>query len=1129
MKDMKKWASASALGSAFALMVVPNIIHAEEMDEAPVTNVAVEETMEPVTENSAPIESNDLVESDRQTEVENTTDFNNIGIAEFNVNEEESSITIGNSGGDHFAMYNGLEEKTNDFVLEADLRFEPTNNNGNNSAGLVFGTSSKTHPGTYWYAANVDYSRMDRPDLFRVFGAGHDIITTQGSIRDIDLNQPLHLKLDVSADGTLVYSFGNSGSHLYTMSTVISNWQGGYVGLLSFVSEATFYNIHFIDRMDHSQVIGPSGQDLPLGPEYHTNLEDTKYVGGSWVIDDTGLHSDARDVGDTFVYSGVQGQDFVYSTDITFHSPQGAAGLLFRSNNDPSGKEAYAINIDGGSHRVKLWRWFDNDALQLIDEKEVAAKDTYTLKVVAIGSWIQYYVDDVLVASLGDYTLQRDDRGQPTYIDAGLFGLLNWNGDVSFQNTYYQTIDEFFNPVVTDVSVKANQGQAEPASQWNPTEPIRIQYVNNDVETISIHAQTWNPDAKITVYDSNGDRIENIQAIPVQTGINWFQIVSTLISDTGQQVSASYRINVHKFQPDAVYGNEKYRDQYHYSVKEGWANDPNGMVYYNGTYHFFYQFYDDTRWGPMHWAHATSTDLIHWTDQPIAFYPDANGTMFSGCIVVDDKNTSGLFETGQGGLVALITCDGNGQRIKLAYSTDEGRTWNKVEEIAADWYYDPLMDSAFRDPKVFRWADQWFMVIAGGPLRIYSSPDLRNWKLETAYPSLHTECPDLYPIQTDKGIKWVLSRGGRTYKVGDFTNDTGSWRFVPDTYYENYDGIMNFGKDSYAAMTFYVHDFGTPQNPTLPDIIEINWMNTWDDYCNLVADTLGQAFNGTFNLPLKVGLIEDGNGNWLLTQTPVEQLETIRENKLVNLQKTEVTESNNLLDDIKSDTYEIIATFYPGEGTTQFGFKLRKSTQSTAENTGGGRRKLRAARQEQETLIYYDMATGRLYIDRSRSGVILSNRFAEVDSQVVTRNADGSLTLRIFVDRASVEVFTGDYTAAGANQIFPDPGSLYASVYALGDPVIADIEVYSLKRTIFIEKQEGPAIEDPSEQTDTITKEHQGSIMEQGSIMDEKEIKPLQPRQNGSVNTGAGSMAGIHIGAFFTSLVGFFFVGKRRK
>lgn len=323
----------------------------------------------------------------------------------------------------------------------------------------------------------------------------------------------------------------------------------------------------------------------------------------------------------------------------------------------------------------------------------------------------------------------------------------------------------------------------------------------------------------------------------------------------------TYRVNVHRRQKNAIYYNELYRDQYHYSVKDGWANDPNGMVYYNGKYHLFYQFYDDIKWGPMHWAHVTSTDMIHWDEEPIALYPDANGAMFSGCIVVDEKNTSGFFNGIEGGgLVALITTDGNGQRIKLAYSTDEGTTWIKVDEIATDWSDDPLNDAAFRDPKVFRWENKWFMVVAGGPLRIYSSDNLKEWKCESAYPDLHTECPDLYPVNADDGtLKWVLSRGGRYYKVGDFKEVDGKWRFIADNGYNvsnsNEDsGIMNFGKDSYAAMTYYVQDFGTTVNPTLPDIIELNWMNTWEDYCNQVADKSGMNFNGTFNLNLKLGL-----------------------------------------------------------------------------------------------------------------------------------------------------------------------------------------------------------------------------------------------------------------------------------
>ena len=183
------------------------------------------------------------------------------------------------------------------------------------------------------------------------------------------------------------------------------------------------------------------------------------------------------------------------------------------------------------------------------------------------------------------------------------------------------------------------------------------------------------------------------------------------------------------------------------------------------------------------------------------------------------------------------------------------------------------------------------MVVAGGPLRIYSSDNLRNWKVESTYADLHTECPDLYPLLADDGsLKWVLSRGGRSYKIGDFRQMEGKWTFVPDAEFAQADQVMNFGKDSYAAMTYYVQDFGSKANPTLPDVIESNWMNTWEDYCNLVADTVGQKFNGTFNLNLKLGLIKQ-DGSYRLTQTPITAYQSLRqEDKAVLYKDVEVSE-----------------------------------------------------------------------------------------------------------------------------------------------------------------------------------------------------------------------------------------------
>jgi fructan beta-fructosidase len=964
------------------------------------------------------------------------TNFKEVGDAGMTIDEDAGTITLKNSNGDHIAMYSGQEKKTKAFTWEADVTFNKDASSSEGlSAGLIFGASNKNNAGT-WCAANVDTRRSSNEDLFRVFGPSLDT-NHDGSKRDIDLDQPLHLKLEMEENGEFTYSFGNVGGSVYTIKDKYSSWDGGFVGLLSFCSEATFSNVAFEDK---TQAQSTENTAIELTESYKTNLGSLAAIGsGEWKSTEDGLYSNAVDKGDCFAVSETEGSNFVYSTDVTFKKNQGAASLIFRSNNDMDNKEAYAVNLDASSHKCKFWRWQSDSALQLIDEKEIEATDdnTYTLKVVACDEWISYYVNDVLVASSGDYTLQKDDKGQNTVIEKGYFGLLNWNGEMTFQNTYYQELADDAAPILKNISVSSSTGTVEKAVQFTATEPITIQYVKNDAKTVNIDVETANDQQTVEITDADGKVYTDGKDIPVAEGKNYITVKSSVKTENNGLATVTYRVNVHRLAADETYYNEVYRDQYHYSVKEGWANDPNGLVYYKGTYHMFYQFYDDTQWGPMHWAHATSTDLIHWEEQPIALYPDANGAMFSGCIVADENNTSGLFEDGEGGLVALITADGNGQRIKVAYSSDEGQTWTKSNKVAADYTDDPLGNSDFRDPKVFRYENKWFMVVAGGPLRIYSSDNLTEWECESTYSNLHTECPDLYPIQTEDGtVKWVLSRGGRYYKVGDFKEVNGKWKFVPDSEYENTDGVMNFGKDSYAAMTYYVQDFGTAENPTIPDIIELNWMNTWDDYCNKVADTVDQNFNGTFNLNLKLGLTKE-DGSYVLTQTPIEAYESLRDtdNEVV-YKDVDVTEGNNLLDEFSGDTYEIVSTFYPSEGTTKVGFRLRSSADG-----------------KEYTDVIYDLKEETLSIDRSKSGIIISNEFAKVNSQKVTKNEDGSIDLHIYVDKASVEVFTKGNTVTGANQIFPTATSLGASVIAEGATAKANIAIYPMN-SIWTDKAE---------------------------------------------------------------------------
>ena len=155
--------------------------------------------------------------------------------------------------------------------------------------------------------------------------------------------------------------------------------------------------------------------------------------------------------------------------------------------------------------------------------------------------------------------------------------------------------------------------------------------------------------------------------------------------------------------------NNLYKPALHFSPASGWINDPNGLVYSEGQWHMFYQYYPmDTIWGPMHWGHASSIDLMNWEHHPIALYPDSLGNIFSGSAVIDKYNTAGF---GVNAMIAIFTYHSdslwkkgfkNNESQGIAYSLDEGLTWTKYDN-------NPVLNNSgeqdFRDPKVF-WNDE---------------------------------------------------------------------------------------------------------------------------------------------------------------------------------------------------------------------------------------------------------------------------------------------------------------------------------------------------------------------------------------------------------------------------------------
>ena len=220
---------------------------------------------------------------------------------------------------------------------------------------------------------------------------------------------------------------------------------------------------------------------------------------------------------------------------------------------------------------------------------------------------------------------------------------------------------------------------------------------------------------------------------------------------------------------EANYYQEQHRPQFHFSPERAWMNDPNGMVYYNGEYHLFYQYYPYASiWGPMHWGHAISKDLVNWEHLPIALYPDEHGLIFSGSAVIDWENTSGFGKRDNPPMVAIYTYHNMvGERTGkedfqtqgIAFSLDKGRTWTKYAD-------NPVIKNPgirdFRDPKVIwhKATQRWVMILAAkNRIQIYTSPNLKEWSFasefgKNASPQLGVwECPDLFPLRVSGTIR----------------------------------------------------------------------------------------------------------------------------------------------------------------------------------------------------------------------------------------------------------------------------------------------------------------------------------------------------------------------------------------
>ena len=448
---------------------------------------------------------------------------------------------------------------------------------------------------------------------------------------------------------------------------------------------------------------------------------------------------------------------------------------------------------------------------------------------------------------------------------------------------------------------------------------------------------------------------------------------------------------------------EELRPQFHFSSKRGWNNDPNGLVYYEGEYHLFYQHNPfGWSWGNMTWGHAISTDLVHWVEQGDKLHMDELGQMWSGSGVVDWNNTTG-FQTGDEPPLVLIYTNAGGENEwskgkpftqGLAYSNDRGRTWTKYSG-------NPVLGEVkkgTRDPKVQWWEETQEWVIAlyvdYPNIGFYTSKDLKKWEPQGTMTSNH-ECPELVKLPVDgdkKNSKWVHYAAHGQYFIGEFdgknfTKETEELRF-------------NYGDMFYASQMF--NDIPEEDGRS----IQVGWATV-----NLPE----MPFNQMMTLPVSLDLRSTDEGLRMFAN-PVHEIERLRGKK--NTWSNEsLKPGDNPLEKVQGNLFDIEAKIKVGNadevGLLINGFPIVYSVEEQRLIGGEGKK---------------------------------DDEFSAGETHVELAPEDGKITLRILVDRPSVEIFANEGRVYMPMQAVRDLNNKSLSIYSKGGTAhIDELTVYEMK------------------------------------------------------------------------------------
>ena len=569
--------------------------------------------------------------------------------------------------------------------------------------------------------------------------------------------------------------------------------------------------------------------------------------------------------------------------------------------------------------------------------------------------------------------------------------------------------------------------------------------VTGDSKYLLLPMQESNDDARINVLvDGRLDKVINVKL--AKSKVDYY-VPFDLSSYKGHElamniVTTQGRSTVREAKDDACWKNltlsdtfdttnrEKYRPVYHHTPLYGWMNDPNGMFYKDGVWHLYFQHNPyGSKWQNLSWGHSSSKDLINWTPEPEALEPNGLGMVFSGSCALDTNNTAGY---GKDAVLGLYTSADVSQTQSLVWSKDNGKTF---EFYPAN----PIitLESEARDPNMF-WdekAGQWVLLLAHAlehEMLVFTSPDMKEWTLQSSFgkgigaQGGVWECPDLFKLKVDgtDEEKWVLicnlNPGGpfggsaTQYFVGDFDGktfkaDTDSEGKIPTKW-------MDYGKDHYATVSWS----DAPDNRRTV----IGWMSNWQ----YAAEVPTMQYRSANTLPRDLSLFRAPDGNIYLSSAPSPELLALRDKLSVNVKKANIRKKavRYSLPEANSGVCEILLDV-----------DARKSEQINfiiANNDG------------EKVVMEYDVADHTLSFDRRESGnVDFSQDFPAVTVSP-TFEDNGKISLRIFIDRSSIEVFGNNGQFVMTNLVFPERPYTSLSISSTGGNArIENLKIYSIK------------------------------------------------------------------------------------